>query len=58
MTGLHPNTGEVEMRDVMAAVGIDAETRLRPTGYLPTFLGDLVDRDLIDLDRWFGRKTS
>jgi pilus assembly protein CpaF len=58
VTGLHPNTGEVEMRDVMAAVGIDAETKLRPTGYLPTFLGDLVDRDLIDLDRWFGKKTS
>jgi pilus assembly protein CpaF len=52
--GIHPHTGEVEMRDVMAAPGVEADARLRPTGYLPTFLGDLVNRDLIDLDRWFG----
>ncbi|MHC4415643.1 MAG: ATPase, T2SS/T4P/T4SS family [Planctomycetota bacterium] len=56
--GIHPHTGEVEMRDVMAAVGLDEDARLRPTGYLPTFLGDLVDRNLIDLDRWFGRAAS
>jgi pilus assembly protein CpaF len=53
--GIHPHTGEVEMRDVMGTVGIDADAKLRPTGYLPTFLGDLVDRNLIDLDRWYGR---
>jgi pilus assembly protein CpaF len=52
--GIHPHTGEVEMRDVMAAQSVEADARLRPTGYLPTFLGDLVDRRLIDLKRWFG----
>jgi pilus assembly protein CpaF len=56
--GLHPHTGEVEMRDVMNATGIDSEKKLRPSGYLPTFLGDLVDRELIDLDRWFGGTRS
>jgi hypothetical protein len=45
----------VELRDVMAATGPPDAVRLRPTGYLPTFLGSLVDADLIDLDRWFGR---
>ena len=56
--GIHPNTGEVEMRDIMAADGVESDARLRATGYLPTFLGDLVDRRLIDLDRWFGRAAS
>ncbi len=56
--GIHPNTGEVEMRDIMAADGVEADAQLRATGYLPTFLGDLVDRQLIDLDRWFGRDPS
>ena len=54
MLGIHPLTGEVEMRDVMTAVGSGSHLHLRPTGYLPTFLGDLVERDLIDLERWFG----
>ena len=54
ITGLHPHTGEVEMRDVMSAVARGEDPRLRPTGYLPTFMGDLIDQGLIDLDRWFG----
>jgi pilus assembly protein CpaF len=53
--GVHPVTGDVELRDVMAATGPAEAVRLRPTGYLPTFLGSLVDAGLIDLDRWFGR---
>jgi pilus assembly protein CpaF len=56
--GIHPHTGEVEMRDVMAAFGLEPDVKLRPTGYMPTFLGDLVDRNLIDLERWFGRAAS
>ena len=46
------------MRDIMAADGVESDAQLRATGYLPTFLGDLVDRQLIDLDRWFGREAS
>jgi pilus assembly protein CpaF len=53
ITGLHPHTGEVEMCDVMATTPGD-EARLRATGVLPTFLGELVDRGWIDLQRWFG----
>ncbi|MHC5015836.1 MAG: ATPase, T2SS/T4P/T4SS family [Planctomycetota bacterium] len=52
--GIHPHTGEVEMRDILATDSVEADARLRPTGYLPTFLDDLVHRGLIDLERWFG----
>ena len=54
VTGMHPQTGEVEMRDVMSAAARSEKPSLRPTGYLPTFMGDLTDQGLIDLDRWFG----
>ena len=55
VTGLHPLTGDVEMHDVMAVVGeAKGDAKLIPTGYMPTFLGDLVDAGLIDLERWFG----
>lgn len=56
--GLHPHTGEVEMRDIMRSTGKEPDLKLRPAGYMPTFMGDLVDANLIDLDRWFGRKTA
>lgn len=55
VTGIHPQTGDVEMQDVMAMVGeATGDAKLIPTGYMPTFLGDLVDAGLIDLERWFG----
>ncbi len=51
--GIHPLTGEVEVRDVMAlADGKDGPV-IKPTGYMPTFMGDLVDRNLLDIDQWF-----
>lgn len=52
--GLHPHTGEVEMRDIMAARLVDDKLELRPTGYLPTFIGDLVEKNVLDLDKCFG----
>ena len=52
--GIHPNTGEPETRNVMGAMGTGAEMELRPTGFMPTFLPDLVDAGLMDLDNWFG----
>ena len=51
--GIHPHTGEVEMRDVMGLAGDPEHPMLTPTGFMPTFMGDLVDKDLIDLERWF-----
>jgi Flp pilus assembly CpaF family ATPase len=55
VVGLHPMTGEVETRDILRATtdfpGAPAE--LRPTGYMPSFLGELVDRGLLPLRGWF-----
>jgi pilus assembly protein CpaF len=56
--GMHPNTGEVEIRDIMNMVGTEKQPRLELTGYMPTFMSDLVERNLIDLDRWFGRASA
>jgi pilus assembly protein CpaF len=56
--GLHPETGEVELRDIMNLVGGDKAPRLELTGYMPTFMGDLVERGMIDLERWFGRAIA
>ena len=56
--GIHPHTGEVEMRDIMRSVGRPPNQQLRPSGYMPTFMGDLVDGKLIDLERWFGRQAQ
>ncbi len=42
--GLHPTTGEVETRDIMKAQEINGTMMLRPTGYMPTFLGEMVEK--------------
>jgi pilus assembly protein CpaF len=53
ITGLHPVTGEVETRDVMRATEANGVWGLRPTGYMPTFLGEMVDRGHLQLQSWF-----
>ena len=55
--GVHPHTGEPELRDIMSAIGTDDDRELRATGYLPTFLPDLVEKGYIDLESWFGAAT-
>ncbi|MBY0113964.1 MAG: Flp pilus assembly complex ATPase component TadA [Phycisphaerales bacterium] len=56
--GLNPSTGEAETRDIMAADAHDLQPRLRATGYMPGFMGELVDQGLIDLDQWFSRASE
>lgn len=51
--GLHPTTGEVEVRDVMGLTEGRTGPVIKPTGYMPTFLGDLVDRGLLNVEEWF-----
>lgn len=51
--GIDPLTGEPACRDLMSAVGVGDDRELRPTGYLPTFLPDLIERELVDLESWF-----
>jgi len=56
--GMHPITGEVEMRDIMQLDENAKTPELRQTGYMPTFMGDLIDKKLIDLDRLMVRDDS
>ena len=58
VVGLHPISGEIEIFDIMDAVEIDGEMMLKATGYIPSFLGQLVEGGFLDLDQWFGRITS
>ncbi|HVS73500.1 MAG TPA: ATPase, T2SS/T4P/T4SS family [Phycisphaerae bacterium] len=53
--GLHPVSGEVETRDIMRLVEMGGGNAvLKPTGYLPRFLGEMVERGFLRLDSWFG----
>jgi pilus assembly protein CpaF len=56
--GLNPKTGEPETRDIMNADAHDPQPKLRATGSMPGFMGELVDQGLIDLDQWFSRATE
>ncbi len=51
--GLHPISGEVEVRDVMSLVEGPTGPIIKPSGYMPTFLGDLVDHGLLNVEEWF-----
>ena len=52
--GLHPTTGEVETRDVMRKRRMwMGPLLLRPTGYMPSFLGEMVDKGYLQLGSWF-----
>jgi pilus assembly protein CpaF len=53
VTGLHPVTGELETRDILRAVHVGQLLELRPTGYMPTFLGEMVDQGHLQLRPWF-----
>jgi len=52
--GMHPVTGEVETRDIMRLAENEAGQRvLKPTGYMPRFLGEMVEKGFLKLESWF-----
>jgi pilus assembly protein CpaF len=52
--GLHPTTGEVETRDIMRLVDLpNGQRMLKPTGYMPRFLGEMVEKGHLKLESWF-----
>jgi pilus assembly protein CpaF len=53
VTGLHPISGEVETRDIMRAMEYGGRMQLRPTGYMPRFLGEMVEKGFLQLSSWF-----
>ena len=51
--GLHPVTGEVETRDIMRAREHQGVLTLRPTGFMPSFLEEMVNHGFLQLQSWF-----
>jgi pilus assembly protein CpaF len=52
--GLHPQTGEVETRDIMRLAELpNGQRGLKPTGYMPRFLGEMVEKGHLKLESWF-----
>ena len=51
--GLHPVSGEVETRDIMRATEYKGQLQLRPTGHMPRFLGEMVEKGFLQLNSWF-----
>ncbi len=58
VTEVHPVTGELQVFDIMSCGEETDADELRPTGYMPSFVGSAVDQGLLDLDRWFARSTT
>ncbi len=54
VVGLHPISGEVETKDIMRLVYMEDDRRvLKATGYMPRFLGEMVEKGMLRLDSWF-----
>ncbi len=56
--GLHPQTGEVETRDIMRAYDTDGVWTLRPTGFMPSFLGEMVEKGFLQIRSWFEQVSA
>jgi pilus assembly protein CpaF len=55
VSGINPITGNLEMRDLFLLD--DYETPgalLQPTGRLPTFIGELIESDMLNLQTFYG----
>ena len=53
VTGIHPASGEVETRSIMAVAPEEKNLLLRPTGYMPSFLEQLLAKGEFSLEDWF-----
>ena len=58
VTGLHPVSGEVETRDIMRAREFQGSLMLRPTGFMPSFLEEMVTSGHLQLQSWFDQVHS
>ena len=53
VVGISPQDGRAELRDLFLFEPVGEAGALRPTGHLPTFMADLLDRQLIDLEAFY-----
>ena len=58
VTGIHPVSGEVETQDIMRAIDYNGTLTLRPTGYMPSFLGEMAEKGFLPLSSWFEQVKS
>ncbi|MCE9544343.1 MAG: CpaF/VirB11 family protein, partial [Planctomycetia bacterium] len=55
LSGINPETNRVIVTDIY---NCRDGRELRPTGYLPSFVGSLVDKGLLDLEYLYGEQPS
>ena len=49
ITEIDPETGEIQLADIFVLRDAD-QTKLRHTGYIPTFVQEMIDKNLIDIN--------
>ncbi len=52
-TGINPRTGAIELRDLYLLDSMAATDGLQPTGRLPTFIGELIATETLDLKSFY-----
>jgi hypothetical protein len=54
IVGRNPRTGAIEMRDLFLLDDADNENaQIQPTGRLPTFMGELIASNMLDLESFY-----
>lgn len=56
-TGVNPRSGKIELRDLYM-LDKSADPTLQPTGRLPTFIGDIIEAGLLNLDSFYLQQSN
>ena len=57
-TGVNPRTKKIELRDLYLLESSSSEPALEPTGRLPTFIGDLIEAGMLNLDSFYHSQAN
>jgi len=58
VVGIDPQDGRAELRELFLFEHVGEAGDIRPTGHLPTFMADLLDCHLLDLDAFYHRTST
>ena len=62
-TGVNPHTGGIDLRDLYLLeskadnTGEDTDRELQPTGLLPSFIGDLIESGMLNLNSFYHQQA-
>jgi Flp pilus assembly CpaF family ATPase/pSer/pThr/pTyr-binding forkhead associated (FHA) protein len=56
-TGVNPKTKKIELRDLYL-LDSSPDSSLQPTGRLPTFIGDIIEAGMLNLDSFYHQQNS